>query len=56
MVLPQTRMNCPGNGIYVVQGEMTSLLTAMKKVNRWSAHSHQVGVFIFILTLSSYQW
>uniref|UniRef100_A0A224X4T3 Putative guanine nucleotide exchange factor n=2 Tax=Triatominae TaxID=70999 RepID=A0A224X4T3_9HEMI len=34
-------MNCPGNGIYVVQGEMTSLLTAMKKVNRWSSHSHQ---------------
>ncbi|KAK9505516.1 hypothetical protein O3M35_009555 [Rhynocoris fuscipes] len=41
MILPPARMNCPGNGIYVVQGEMTALLTAMKKVNRWSSHSHQ---------------
>uniref|UniRef100_A0A146LBA7 Golgi-specific brefeldin A-resistance guanine nucleotide exchange factor 1 n=1 Tax=Lygus hesperus TaxID=30085 RepID=A0A146LBA7_LYGHE len=36
-----SRMNIPGNGIYVVQGEMVMLLTAMKKVNRWSSHSHQ---------------
>ncbi|XP_014241483.1 Golgi-specific brefeldin A-resistance guanine nucleotide exchange factor 1 [Cimex lectularius] len=35
------RMSCPGNGIYVVQGEMSMLLTAMKKVNRWSSHNHQ---------------
>ncbi|CAB0006397.1 unnamed protein product [Nesidiocoris tenuis] len=34
-------MNIPGNGIYVVQGEIVALLTAMKKVNRWSSHSHQ---------------
>uniref|UniRef100_A0A1B6C7R4 SEC7 domain-containing protein n=2 Tax=Clastoptera arizonana TaxID=38151 RepID=A0A1B6C7R4_9HEMI len=31
----------PGNGIYVVQGEMSILLTAMRKGTRWSSHSHQ---------------
>lgn len=31
----------PGNGIYVVQGEMSILLTAMRRGTRWSSHSHQ---------------
>lgn len=34
-------MGLPGNGIYVVQGEMSILLTSMKRGNRWSSHSHQ---------------
>ncbi|KAJ9591988.1 hypothetical protein L9F63_001500, partial [Diploptera punctata] len=34
-------MTCPGNGIYVVQGEMAIILTAMKRGTRWSSHSHQ---------------
>ncbi|XP_069705453.1 Golgi-specific brefeldin A-resistance guanine nucleotide exchange factor 1 isoform X3 [Periplaneta americana] len=34
-------MTCPGNGIYVVQGEMAILLTAMRRGARWSSHSHQ---------------
>ncbi|XP_047109298.1 Golgi-specific brefeldin A-resistance guanine nucleotide exchange factor 1 isoform X1 [Schistocerca piceifrons] len=35
------KMVCPGNGIYVVQGEMTILLTAMRRGARWSSHSYQ---------------
>lgn len=42
-------MACPGNGIYVIQGEMSVLLTAMKKVNRWSSHVHQVSVCFGLL-------
>lgn len=34
-------MTCPGNGIYVVQGEMTIILTAMRREARWSSHVHQ---------------
>ncbi|XP_034244436.1 Golgi-specific brefeldin A-resistance guanine nucleotide exchange factor 1 isoform X2 [Thrips palmi] len=34
-------MGLPGNGMYVVQGEMSILLTSMKRGNRWSSHSHQ---------------
>ncbi|XP_066992463.2 Golgi-specific brefeldin A-resistance guanine nucleotide exchange factor 1 [Anabrus simplex] len=34
-------MTCPGNGIYVVQGEMTIILTAMRRGARWSSHTHQ---------------
>nr|CAD7403115.1 unnamed protein product [Timema poppensis] len=34
-------MTCPGNGIYVLQGEMATLLTAMRRGARWSSHSHQ---------------
>ncbi|XP_054265993.1 Golgi-specific brefeldin A-resistance guanine nucleotide exchange factor 1-like isoform X2 [Macrosteles quadrilineatus] len=30
----------PGNGVYVVQGEMSILLTAMRRGARWSSHSH----------------
>ncbi|BES91822.1 Sec7 domain [Nesidiocoris tenuis] len=41
MEVQSSSMNIPGNGIYVVQGEIVALLTAMKKVNRWSSHSHQ---------------
>ncbi|XP_063243123.1 Golgi-specific brefeldin A-resistance guanine nucleotide exchange factor 1 isoform X2 [Bacillus rossius redtenbacheri] len=33
-------MACPGSGIYVLQGEMNTLLTALRRV-RWSSHSHQ---------------
>lgn len=36
----------PGNGIYVVQGEMSILLSAMRtRSNRWS-HAHQVKYLI----------
>lgn len=42
----------PGNGIYVVQGEMSLLLTAMRRVTRWSSHSHQVGLLSFLAKIS----
>lgn len=34
-------MSLPGNGIFVVQGEMAILVTAMRRGARWSSHSHQ---------------
>nr|XP_018903871.1 PREDICTED: Golgi-specific brefeldin A-resistance guanine nucleotide exchange factor 1 [Bemisia tabaci] len=34
-------MSLPGNGIYIVLGEVSTLLTAMKRGNRWSSHSQQ---------------
>ncbi|XP_050664644.1 Golgi-specific brefeldin A-resistance guanine nucleotide exchange factor 1 isoform X2 [Leptidea sinapis] len=32
-------MSMPGNGILVVQGEMTMLVTAMRRSTRWGSHS-----------------
>ncbi|KAG8226680.1 hypothetical protein J437_LFUL005494, partial [Ladona fulva] len=34
-------MPYPGNGIYIVLGEMSLLLTIMKRGTRWPAHSNQ---------------
>ncbi|KAJ3644551.1 hypothetical protein Zmor_022276 [Zophobas morio] len=34
-------MSLPGNGIFVVRGEMCTLMTAMRRGARWSSHSHQ---------------
>lgn len=34
-------MSLPGNGIFVVKGELAVLMTAMKRGARWSSHSHQ---------------
>lgn len=34
-------MSLPGNGIFVVKGEMAILMTAMRRGVRWSSHSHQ---------------
>lgn len=34
-------MALPGNGIFVVKGEMSILMTAMRRGVRWSSHSHQ---------------
>lgn len=33
-------MSLPGNGIFVVKGEISIILTAMRRGNRWSSH-HQ---------------
>ncbi|XP_054008393.1 Golgi-specific brefeldin A-resistance guanine nucleotide exchange factor 1 [Hylaeus anthracinus] len=35
------KMACPGGGLYVVEGEVCLLLTAMRRGARWSSHSHQ---------------
>ncbi|XP_012270062.1 Golgi-specific brefeldin A-resistance guanine nucleotide exchange factor 1 isoform X2 [Orussus abietinus] len=32
---------CPGGGLYVVEGEVGLLVTAMRRGARWSSHSHQ---------------
>lgn len=34
-------MSLPGNGIFVVQGEMAILVTAMRRGSRWGSHSSQ---------------
>lgn len=34
-------MALPGNGIFVVKGELSILMTAMRRGSRWSSHSHQ---------------
>jgi brefeldin A-resistance guanine nucleotide exchange factor 1 len=36
-----SKMSLPGNGIFVVRGEMCTLMTAMRRGARWSSHSHQ---------------
>lgn len=36
-----TNMSLPGNGIFVVRGELATLITAMRRGTRWSSHSHQ---------------
>ncbi|CAM1293367.1 GBF1 (predicted) [Pycnogonum litorale] len=33
--------SCPENGVYIVVGEMSLVVTAMKKGNRWSSHVYQ---------------
>ncbi|XP_034180833.2 sec7 domain-containing protein garz [Osmia lignaria lignaria] len=35
------KMACPGGGLYVLEGEVCLLATAMKRGTRWSSHSHQ---------------
>lgn len=32
----------PGNGIFVVRGEMSTLITAMRRGARWNSASYQV--------------
>lgn len=34
-------MSLRGNGIFVVRGELSILMTAMKRGARWSSHSYQ---------------
>lgn len=34
-------MALPGNGIFVVKGELSLLMTAMRRGSRWSSHSQQ---------------
>lgn len=34
-------MSLPGNGIFVVKGELSLLMTAMRRGSRWSSHSQQ---------------
>ncbi|XP_077999496.1 Golgi-specific brefeldin A-resistance guanine nucleotide exchange factor 1-like [Glandiceps talaboti] len=36
-----TKISAPPNGIYIVQGEMSLVVTAMRRNSRWSSHSPQ---------------
>ncbi|KAK0166292.1 hypothetical protein PV328_004726 [Microctonus aethiopoides] len=35
------RTSCPGGGLYVIEDEVSLLMTAMRRGVRWSSHSHQ---------------
>ena len=34
-------MGRPENGIYIIQGEVNLVVTAMRRNSRWSSHAHQ---------------
>ncbi|KAK3091515.1 hypothetical protein FSP39_020408 [Pinctada imbricata] len=34
-------MKRPQNGIYIIQGEISLVVTAMRRTSRWTSHSHQ---------------
>ncbi|XP_008550800.1 Golgi-specific brefeldin A-resistance guanine nucleotide exchange factor 1 isoform X1 [Microplitis demolitor] len=42
-----SKSSCPGGGLYVVEGEVSLLMTAMRRGVRWSSHSHQLWDIIF---------
>lgn len=44
-------MSPPGNGIFVVRGEMSTLTTAMRRGSRWSSNSYQVCIGGGLITL-----
>ena len=35
-------MALPGNGVFVVQGEISTLMTAIKRGTRWNTPTYQV--------------
>lgn len=35
-------MSIPGNGIFVLRGEISTLITAIKRGARWNSSSYQV--------------
>lgn len=39
VIIKGYKMSLPGNGIFVVQGEMAMLVTAMRRSTRWGSHS-----------------
>lgn len=34
-------MTSPSNGIYIIQGEISLVVTAMRRTSRWSSHSQR---------------
>ncbi|ELU03437.1 hypothetical protein CAPTEDRAFT_227129 [Capitella teleta] len=32
---------CPDNGVYIIQGEVNLVVTAMRRNSRWTSHNHQ---------------
>ena len=39
-------MSLPGNGIFVVRGEMSTLMTAMRRGSRWNATAYVVSLYL----------
>lgn len=47
-------MSLPGNGIFVLRGEISTLMTAIKRGTRWNSSNYQVMEFkLFLLPLTS---
>lgn len=40
-------MSLPGNGIFVVRGEMSTLMTAMRRGSRWNSTTFVVSYWNF---------
>lgn len=40
-------MGRPQNGIYIIQGEISLVVTAMKRSSRWVNHTQQVRRFVY---------
>lgn len=40
-------MSLPGNGIFVLRGEISTLMTAIKRGTRWNSSNYQVIYFDF---------
>lgn len=46
-------MSIPGNGIFVVRGELSTIMTAMRRTSRNSWNSYQVRI-IFVIQLQDF--
>lgn len=40
-------MSLPGNGIFVLRGEISTLMTAIKRGARWNSSNYQVIIHIY---------
>jgi hypothetical protein len=41
----------PRNGVNIVQGEMSLVVSAMRRNVRWASHSHQVSTKFYCLVI-----
>ena len=39
--LPVAKMGSPSNGIYIIQGELSLVVTAMRRSSRWASHAQR---------------
>lgn len=54
-------MGPPKYGIYIIQGEISLVVTAMRRTTRWTTHSHQVRIWhllsvLFHLNVNQYSF
>ena len=43
----RSKMPPPKNGVYIVQGEIALVVTAMRRNTRWTSHNHQVKLYTY---------